>query len=631
MGGLAQTGLALTRFGGVGRACGHVRVRVRPSVADELPMTPLLLLPAAVLAAAEPALQPAITVTASRQLETVDRTLAAVDLLDRATIVDSQARDVLELLRLRAGIDLARTGGPGQQTSVFMRGSNANHVLVLIDGVRVAASNTGAYTFEHLPLAHIERIEIVRGPRAALYGSDAIGGVIQIFTRSGPGTSALWSAGSYQDFEAAAAHGFGDDRSSLHLSASRRDRRGFSATNPGIAFGHDPDRDGLDSTRLAVAARHAVGDNLDLSLRLLGSDADVAFDQGMSTQRDHSIALALHHRGSERRTQDLRLGLARNDLRTLDFDSRFYSQRRQLDWLHALALDDASSLGFGVNALRDRGFNADLAGVQAYGATRDSLGGYLRFARQFAALKLDGSARYDHYDGFGGEFTGQLAAGWTLESGATLYLSFGEGFRAPNLNELYSPGFGGFFAGNPALGPESARNLELGARSGLGAAGRLELNVYRSRIRDLIAYEGGATFQAINIARAEIDGVEVSWFLERTDWQARFSHSWTDPQNADAGTPLLRRARHKTAFEADWSPSAGLSLGAEASHDGRRFDVGQKALGSYTLLALRGRWRLAGQWALEARLDNLTDDDYELVSGYNTAGRGAQLSLRYGD
>ena len=594
-----------------------------------------MFLPAVLLAAPDPsarppATQPAVTVTASRQVETVDRTLAAVEIIERESIVRSQARDVLELLRSHPGVDIARSGGPGQQTSVFLRGTNSNHVLVLIDGVRVAASNTGAYTFEHLPLAHIERIEIVRGPRAALYGSDAIGGVIQIFTRSGPGSHALLSAGSYRHLEAAAGHGIGDQNSSLYLSASRRDFRGFSATNPGISFGHDPDRDGTDSTRFALAARHRFSDTLSGTLSVLGSDADIEFDQGESRQRDHSIALALKHQISARWTQDLRAGTARNNLETPAFDARFHSQRRQLDWLHDLELDAQTQLGFGVNALRDQGYSADLAGNRAYGATRDSLGGYLRLARSFETLRLDGSARYDDYDGFGGELTGQLGLGWTFDT-TTVFASFGEGFRAPNLNELFSPGFGGFFAGNPALEPERSRSLEVGARVDLADAGQIEMQVYRSRIRDLIAFEGGDMFQAINVARADIDGAEWSWRLKGEAWQARFSQSWADPENALTGAPLLRRARHKTGVEADYTVSARLSVGTELSHTGRRADVGGVVLGDYTLIALRGRLRFADGWAVEARLDNLGDADYELIDGYNTAGRSAQLSLRYGD
>ena len=152
---------------------------------------------------------------------------------------------------------------------MFLRGSNSNHVLVLIDGVRVASSNTGAYTFEQLPLAHIERIEIVRGPRAALYGSDAIGGVIQIQTRSGVGTHALLSYGSDSDAEVAVSHGLGNERSSLNLSASRRDRRGFSAQNA-AGFGFDPDDDGLESTRIGVNAKHQFNEQFNATFQPAG-------------------------------------------------------------------------------------------------------------------------------------------------------------------------------------------------------------------------------------------------------------------------------------------------------------------------------------------------------------------------
>lgn len=594
-------------------------------------MLNLAILPAALLAAAageSPALE-RITVTAARAPQSIADSLVTVEVIERQDIVRSQARDLVDLLRSRSGIDLARTGGAGQQTSVFLRGSNSNHVLVLIDGVRVASSNTGAYTFEQLPLVHVDRIEIVRGPRAALYGSDAIGGVIQIHTRRAAGTHALLSYGTDADAEVAVGQGFtsADGASSLHLGLSRRDYGGFSAQNPD-GFGYDPDDDGSESTRLNLHAGHAFNEDLRVGLSLLGVNLDVDFDQGESAMDDRSVGVALEHRISTDWEHRVQLGYARQHLSTPVYDQRFETERRQLDWLHQVQLGDGRQLGFGLNLLREEGLNGGLSGFLAYAGERDSEGAFLRYGQQFSVLDLELSGRYDHYDGFGSELTGQLALGHAFEGGR-VYASYGEGFRAPNLNELYSPGFGGLFAGNPLLDPERSRQFELGARLAVGA-GVLEAQLYRSRVRDLIAFQGGQTFQAINIARAEIDGAELGYRWTGAEWSARLSATFADPENADTGATLLRRAKRKFAAEGDWQLSERWSLGGELVHVGRREDFGA-SLDRYTLLGVRLAYALSDAWQVQLRGENLTDEDYALAYGFNTPGRGAQLSLRYGD
>ncbi|MBS0570801.1 MAG: TonB-dependent receptor, partial [Proteobacteria bacterium] len=185
--------------------------------------------------------QPTIEVTASRVAQTVDASLADVSVITRADIDASNAPDLLEVLRLQAGVDIVRTGGAGAQTNVFLRGSNSNHVLVLIDGVRVASANTGAFAWENLPLDSIERIEIVRGPRASYWGSDAIGGVIQVFTRQLTGPHVAASFGTYRDAGGSAGFGARDANGGFSVQVGARHVAGFSATNPGVCNGpNDP-------------------------------------------------------------------------------------------------------------------------------------------------------------------------------------------------------------------------------------------------------------------------------------------------------------------------------------------------------------------------------------------------------
>ncbi|MBS0583004.1 MAG: TonB-dependent receptor, partial [Proteobacteria bacterium] len=181
--------------------------------------------------AQEAQLQPTIEVTASRVAQTVDASLADVSIITRADIEKTNAPDLIEVLRLQAGVDVARLGGAGFQTSVFLRGTNSNHVLVLIDGVRVASANTGAFAFENLPLDAVERIEIVRGPRASYWGSDAVGGVIQIFTRKLDGAHLAASVGSYGSADGSVGYGMQGDTWGVSAQAGGRHVDGFSASN----------------------------------------------------------------------------------------------------------------------------------------------------------------------------------------------------------------------------------------------------------------------------------------------------------------------------------------------------------------------------------------------------------------
>ena len=234
-------------------------------------------------------LKPDLVVTPSRMAEPLGQTLAAVSVISRADIEQSVAEDLFELLRLQPGIDIVRTGGPGAQTSVFMRGSNSNHVLVLIDGVRVGSANTGAYAWEQLPLNMLERVEIVRGPRGSLYGSDAIGGVIHVFTRSDPRPHARATGGSFGTAEIAGGWGYQGENSQLSVNAGYRDVRGFSAQNPN-GFSYHPDDDGLEAASLAIKGSVEAAHG-GWRYSLLAIDNRSEFDQGYSDADQTVVSL----------------------------------------------------------------------------------------------------------------------------------------------------------------------------------------------------------------------------------------------------------------------------------------------------------------------------------------------------
>jgi vitamin B12 transporter len=580
-----------------------------------------LLLPVLASAQASPPREPELVVTASRTRLAIDRSLSAVSVIDRARIEAAGALDLVDLLRREAGFDVIRSGGLGAQTSVFLRGANSNQTLVLIDGVRVSSATTGSFAWEQLALEQVERIEIVRGPRAALYGSDAIGGVVQIFTRRAPGSDVTLGVGNHDTWRLDAGSAWQGERGRLGLRLGRVDTRGFNAQNPrGFAF--DPDRDGYrqDSLLLDAAAAFEAA-HWDLGGQLV--DGEVEFDRGVSAVRNASLSTGLASADAER--WSLRLALADNEVVTPAFFARFETERRQLDGQYLARLDAGNSLLWGASVVREEGASINTRrGQRLYGEVRDHLAGFLAWRGQAAALHWELAARHDDFDGFGGRRTGQAAVGGTLGSGWRWRGSLGQGFRAPNLNELYSPGFGGLFAGNPALDPERSTSAELGLDGTLGGVA-WSLSAYDSRVVDLIDFVGGDTFQAINIGRARLRGIELGGRWRGEAWQLGGNLGWQQAENRDSGADLLRRAPRKATLEierrlGDWW------LGADLHAAGPRPEFGG-TLPGYGVLGLALRRELGAAWTLRLRVDNLLDRDYALARGFNAAGTTVLLQL----
>jgi vitamin B12 transporter len=571
--------------------------------------------------------QPEVVVTATRAATTVDASLASVTLITRAQIEASGTLDLLDLLRAVPGLDIVRGGGQGQQTSVFLRGTNSNHVLVLVDGVRVAALGTGAFAWEQLALAQVERIEIVRGPRAALWGSDAIGGVIQVFTRRGDGFDAALGAGNHDTFSADAGAGWRDARGGVELRLGLADAGGINAQNP-EGFSFDPDDDGFTHRHALLRADLALGgQRLDASAS--HRDNDIEFDRGESETRQSQYLLALEGAFAADWSHRAALASVRDTLVTPAFFSRYDSRREQADWTHTLARDDGAQFVFGVAHVRERGVNVDTFSDEAiYRARRSNRAAFASGSRDLDAHRFELSARRDDNSQFGGETT--FSAGWGWQATAALRASanWGEGFRAPTLNELYSPGFGGLFAGNPGLEPEHSRSAELGLDFAPDGAWRSGLRAYRTEVRDLVEFSGGETFQAINLRRVRIDGVEADWRWQRGDWSAHANATWQDARDEDSGAPLLRRPDRKGNVGIERGFANRARVGIDAHLASSRPEFGGDLPG-YGVLNLHGSLPLGRALRLDGRIENLLDRDYVLVRGFNTPGMTAMLTLRW--
>lgn len=567
----------------------------------------------------------AVQVTASRVERPVTETLAAVTVITRQDIETSQAPDLIDLLSRQVGVDISRTGGPGNASTVFLRGGNAPHALVLVDGVRVSSTGQGVFDFAHLPIEQIERIEIVRGPRAAIWGSDAIAGVIHIFTRDPSTASARVLAGSYGRIGANAGTGVGDDDRGFGITAGWQRLRGFSATNAD-AWGFDPDDDGYRNINLGLRGRTTLGSQR-LAFNAIATEGDVEFDQGTTRARNRSAGLSLGGELGANWNHQLALGHAREDLDTVSsFSNAFRSRRTHLDWVNTLALGTTGTLNLGLNWQDEEGISSNIFDGQTFSRSRRSQAAFANYGGRWGSQLLDLSVRHDDSDQFGAATTASAAWGLAFGDAGLFRLSWGEGFRAPNFNELYYPDTGFGFAGNPELRPESSDTWEAGLSLGLAPGHRLDLSAYRTRVRDLIAFAAPGTNNAININRARVDGVELEYRHDGASWTYGGNLAWLDTEDEATGLALLRRARHKAHLDIAYRFDNGLELGLDGDYASSRRDVGGNP-GAYAIAHLRLAWAISPAWRLEARIENLTDRDYTLVQGYNTPGRSAVLGL----
>lgn len=551
-----------------------------------------------------------IIITATRTSQTTDETLASVTVIERKEIEQSQANSVVELIQSRTvGVDLSRNGGLGTNTSLLLRGTNSNHVLVLIDGVRANSAIDGEFKWANLPLEQIERIEIVRGPRSTLYGSDAIGGVVQIFTRKGEGFHASVSGGSYETRRTELGTGGTLGAGHYHLNAGYLESGGFSAKKPG-SFGFEPDDDGYTNTNFGAGISYPLGGSGNAALNLMHSDGDVETDTGSSTQRNDSATVALDYGFSDIWQQTLTLGHAEDHYET-DSNYTVHSLRDSISWQHDLQLGERNLVTVGADYVAENGESEGSYDENRYN-------GALFAQYQWSGERLDLllGGRGDEHSGFGRYNTGNVTLGGRLGSGR-LYVSYGTAFKAPTFLQRYYPVYG-----NPDLQPEESVTAEFGYR-----LGSLQASFYNTRVENLIDFTYPEGYS--NVSNARIKGAEVEYDHEVGTWRLNGGLTLQKTEDEESGDELLRRAEKKLFFAANGPLSTRTNLGIEVNYTGPRMDRGDVELASYTLINLTGEYRPAKQWSLKGRIENLMDEDYELASGYNTPGASAYLTLSY--
>ncbi len=585
--------------------------------------------------AAEAPQLPSVVVTATRTAQPLANVLSDVRIINSETIRDAGAVTLTELLQLHGGAEIAANGGPGQNSSVFLRGSNAGHVVMLVDGVRLNSASAGLNAWENIPLAQIERIEIVRGAASGLYGADAIGGVVQIFTRQGERTQLQAGAGSWRTREANVGLGrvFGPTR--LSVQAGYRESQAFSATNPANGFSFNDDRDPYRNKNLGLTVEHEWASGQSLIGRALNSEGNTSFDCGagaddVNRQRLATYSLESRNRLAAEWRSSVRFARGTDDsVGTGNCAARFRTDQDQFSWQN-----DVDALGGQIAAgseWRREKVSGDTAFTRSSRTIASAFGGY---SATLGSHLLQAALRIDDNSQFGARSTGNVGYGLRLTPLWRLSARAGTAFKTPSFNDLYFPftDFGGgfTFSGNPSLRPERSRYGELEATLDAGAL-RGALVLFQNQVRDLIA--GDASFSTvINVNRARLRGATLNASFVESAWNARAEFTRQEAIDADAGTRLPRRARQYGSASLGITPGPWRAS-AELVGSGSRFDNAANSvasrMGGYVLLNVQAALAVTPEFTLSVRLNNATDKPYELAQGYNTPGRNVFVALEY--
>ncbi|MDR0440858.1 MAG: TonB-dependent receptor [Candidatus Accumulibacter sp.] len=577
-----------------------------------------------------------VVVTASRQPTRTNELLSDVTVIEREEIeAAGPSASLPDLLSRQPGLEISRSGGLGASSSVFIRGSNSGHVLLLIDGIRAGSATSGAPNLAYLPLQQIERIEILRGAASSLYGSDAIGGVIQVFTKKGEGPLAVNAEagfGSHDTRAASAGLSGGWNGWRYSLQAANQRTHGFSATNA-QSGSFNPDRDGYRNTNASGSLAYTFAKDQELGVRFLHADGWNDYDGGSVSRYRQDARLSSFNVYSFNRlanfwTSTLRLGRSVDDTRNYRDglnDNKYRTRQTQYQWQNDFRLPVGSAL-LAVERLEEK---IDTTGVYDRDERRiDSIIAGWRGSIDAHRLQFD--LRRDRNSQYGGKTTGFAAYGYQFSSAWRANASYGTAFKAPSFNDLYFPDMG-----NPALKPETSKNREVAVHY---EAGRHHASVtaYQNDVEALIGWAAdpadptGWTWRPYNVDSARLRGVTLAYDGRLWAFDVKASADFQDPRNRKEDTVLPYRSRRHGSL-AIGQRHGPFDWNLEWQVHGKRYrDAGNtRETGGYALVNLQGSYRFAPDWSVFVRANNLLDKKYTLNYGYNTDGANFFVGVRY--
>ena len=589
-----------------------------------------------------------VVVTASRTPQTRESVIADVTIIDAQEIQRTGQSTLVELLAQQPSIEITSSGGAGTNSSIFMRGTNSGHVVVLIDGMRVDSATLGSTAFENLPVGQIDKIEILRGSATSLYGQDAIGGVIQIFTKKGEGNVKPYVSLGYGTYntkraDAGVSGNISDTRFALNVSSLNT--HSFSAIetkNPNYSD-NDPNRNLAFSGNIS----HQILPGHEIGFQFLHSDGNVHFDNSFNGSNfdsradatQYSYAIFSNNQFTDAWLSKLRLGEGVDKSRTFDAFSvasgDFYQTKQlQFNWQNDIKLP------VGVLTLLYERLNQKVdSNAVNYDVKKRTNDGYVAsYLLNLDAHALQLSARHDSNSQFGGKTTGSIGYGYSFTSAWRATASVGTAFKAPTFNDLYYPftdfGFPFSFVGNPNLKPEKSRNIEASIRYQDGDT-NATVTAFDNKIDDLVSTNGLDASQPINIKKATVQGLSLSASQRLGHFNIAANIDVQSPKDDATNKLLVRRAnRHASANVSynwgDWR------LGAEAIASSIRYNdpINVTKMAGYALLNTTIDYQFSKDWSVQARANNILDKKYALGldfggEAYNTPGANLFFNVRY--
>ncbi|WP_338478630.1 TonB-dependent receptor [Pseudomonas trivialis] len=597
----------------------------------------LLLLPASDLLAAsrDDALNlPDVVISANRQVQARNDSSAANTVFTRDDIDRLQPTSLTDLLSRVPGVQIAPTGGRGSLPGVYLRGTTSAQSLVLVDGQRIANATSGDSGLQYLNVDQIERVEVLRGSRSVIYGSDAIGGVIQVFTRrnaeQGLQPRLKLGIGSNQTWERSLGLSGGDEHTRFNIGASLDETAGINSIHE--SFASDGDRDAYRNQSISLNLSHSFSDEWEAGFNLLDNRGKSEYDNsfgrydlatgqsvGQKPYTDYTVSSASGYvdaRLSEGWQSRLELGHSENrdtkrDTLSDDF-SVFNTYRDSLNWQNDVTLNDRNNLILGGDWYEDR-FHGSTTFSENSRWNRAVFVQH-RFHGDWFSTEV--GLRRDQNQQFGSQNSWSGTLSVPINPDNDVLLSYSEGFRAPTFNDLYYPDTQ---YSNPNLQPETSKSYELQWRSQLSDHTRLEASLYRTQLSDAIILD--RTGKPQNVASARIDGVEAALKTELFGWQGNLGVSIIDPRDRDSGHTLARRARRTLSLDLDRQFDT-LGVGASWQAISSSYDAqdNQNRLAGYALLGLRSRWAVSREVSVSLKVDNLLDRQYARARySYNAA------------
>jgi vitamin B12 transporter len=585
-----------------------------------------------------------VLVTATRSPQALADVISDSVTISAEQIAQSGAGSILDLLQRQRGIEVARNGGSGTNSTVFIRGANSNQNIVLVDGVRIGSSTTGAANWSAVPLTAIDHIEIVYGPLSSLYGADAIGGVIQIFTKKGKGAPALTAFAGFgtdntREGDATISGATGGDHSfSYAVSVGKEKSDGFSATRPGSSS-YNADKDGYDRENASGQFSLRLAEGHEAGVLLLHSKLDAQYDNGSSAYDVHSNA-KLENAAIYSKNQILPIWQSLVQYSQAKDEGATYSSAAASGYsqINTKQTDFSwqNDVQIGTDVLQllydHRKEEVQTNGSALLNRDRTTNSYAVSYNARRGANLLNASIRRDN-SVYGSKNTGSLGYGYAFSQQLHATASYGTSFRAPTYNELYYPQFG-----NPNNKPEQGKNAEVGLRydNGMTALGA---SYYRNRLTDLLVNTNPCPFGskdypfgcAYNVNHAQLEGLTLSASQKLGNFSFSANADLQDPKDETTNKRLQRRARKHGNLAAEYSAGA-IDAGVEVELSGDRYDdaANKNRLGGYGLVNLFATYRFNGDWSALVRWNNVGDKRYDLARNYATPMGKVFAGLRYG-